>query len=427
MRKAKPITKIKTAIISTILFLCLCISGCTQTANIPTADASEQAASLSAGEMTVNFIDVGQGDATLIQCDGESMLVDAGPNDQGLSLWNYLQKHNATDLKYVIGTHPDADHIGGMDVILYRCNVDMVIMPSLTKDTKTYDDVVQTMQQKNLTRTNPVQGVTYHLGSATFTIVGPTKEYDEDDANDWSVSIVVQNGSDKFLLVGDAESQSEHDMLSNGSLLSADVYKVAHHGSNTGTTDEFLNAVNPTYAVISCGKNNKYGHPHQEVLDKLAKRNILVFRTDTQGTIIATSNGNGITWSTGETPTIQKVEQTNEDFNNTQSDSMSLTGTNQTASATSEITYILNTTTLKFHLPNCEYAQKISSELPATYAYAQKWGLPASQAEYLAKAVVALPPDIAVSTGLSVRAVPALHSKQTAMLPEKYVSLRLRY
>lgn len=256
-------------------------------------------------DMQVQFLDVGQGDSTLIKCGGESMLIDAGPNDQGLELWNTLQEQDATHLKYVIGTHPDADHIGGMDVILYRCDVDTVIMPDVSNDTRTYDDVVQTMKNKNLQRTDPVVGDVYSLGTASFTIVAPVREYAENDTNDWSVGILLQNGNDRFLFVGDAEEEAEHDMVESGEDLRADVYKVAHHGSSTGTTQEFLDAVDPSYAIISCGKGNTYGHPHRSVLEKLKEKGVQVFRTDEQGTIVAYSSGSGITWSTVPSETWQ--------------------------------------------------------------------------------------------------------------------------
>lgn len=250
------------------------------------------------GNLEVHYIDVDQGDSTLIESDGEYMLIDAGQNDKGLELWSYLEKQGATHLKYAIGTHPDADHIGGLDVILYRCNVDLVMMPDLKKDTRTYDDVVQTIKNKSIKQISPKVGERYSLGSATFTIVAPNENYGTDDANNWSIGILLQNGNNRFLFIGDAEKESETDMLYNGIDLRADVYKVAHHGSNTGTTQEFLNAVNPTYAVISCGEGNSYGHPHKEVLDKLKKAGIQMLRTDKQGTIIAYSDGDKITWST---------------------------------------------------------------------------------------------------------------------------------
>lgn len=275
------------------------------TETVSTKESKTTVRTESGGNLKVHFIDVGQGDSTLIECDGEYMLIDAGQNDKGLVLWSYLEKQGATHLKYAIGTHPDADHIGGLDVILYRCDVDTVMMPDLEKDTRTYDDVIQTIENKSLKKISPEVEAEYTLGSATFTIVAPNKDYGTDGANDWSIGVLLQNGNDRFLFVGDAEEESESDMLQNGIDISADVYKVAHHGSNTGTTQEFLDAVNPTYAVISCGESNSYGHPHQEVLDKLRNAGVQVFRTDEQGTIIAYSDGNGITWNTSPSDTWQ--------------------------------------------------------------------------------------------------------------------------
>lgn len=269
----------------------------------PSSNQTSETHTGTSGDLEVHFIDVGQGDSTLIECDGEYMLIDAGQNDKGLELWNYLAKQGATHLKYAIGTHPDADHIGGLDVVLYRCDVDLVMMPDLEKDTRTYDDVIQVIKNRTLKKISPEVGAEYSLGSATFTIVAPNKDYGTDDANDWSIGILLQNGNDRFLFVGDAEEEAESDMLQNGIDISADVYKVAHHGSNTGTTQEFLDAVSPTYAVISCGEGNSYGHPHQEVLDKLKAAGTEVFRTDEQGTIIARSDGNGITWNTDPSET----------------------------------------------------------------------------------------------------------------------------
>ncbi len=249
-----------------------------------------------AGELKVHFIDVGQGDATLITCDGQSMLIDAGNNSKGTQVQNYLQSQGIDTLDYVVGTHPDADHIGGLDVILYKFDCGTVILPPVANDTKTYDDVVATMKNKSYSATAPTVGDTYTLGSATFTIVAPVGSYGS-NLNDWSVAILLQNGSNRFLFTGDAGEASEADMLASGVDLSADVYKVAHHGSNTATTDAFLASVNPSYGVISVGEGNSYGHPNAAVLNKLRAAGVSVFRTDEQGTIVATSDGTHITWN----------------------------------------------------------------------------------------------------------------------------------
>lgn len=246
--------------------------------------------------LEIHYLDVGQGDSTLILCDGHAMLIDAGDNDKGTAEQSYLEGQGVTALDYVIGTHPDADHIGGLDVVLYKFDCQMVMMPDFEKDTRTYDDVVQTMKQKRYKNTLPEVGTVYELGSAVFTIVAPNGEYG-DDANDYSVGILLQHGKNRFLFTGDAEEASEADMLENGIDLEADVFKASHHGSRTANTEEFLQTVDPDYVVISCGQDNSYGHPHAEVMNRLRAMGISVFRTDEQGTIVAYSDGTEITFN----------------------------------------------------------------------------------------------------------------------------------
>lgn len=246
--------------------------------------------------LEIHYLDVGQGDSTLILCGGHAMLIDAGDNDRGTAVQSYLESQGVTTLDYVIGTHPDADHIGGLDVVLYKFDCQMVMMPDFEKDTRTYDDVVQTMKQKRYKNTLPEVGTVYELGSAVFTIVAPNGEYG-DNANDYSVGILLQHGKNRFLFTGDAEEASEADMLENGIDLEADVFKASHHGSRTANTEEFLQTVDPDYAVISCGQDNSYGHPHAEVMNRLRAMGISVFRTDEQGTIVAYSDGTEITFN----------------------------------------------------------------------------------------------------------------------------------
>lgn len=259
--------------------------------------------------LEVHFIDVGQGDATFISCDGYSMLIDAGNNDKGTAVWSYLKQQGVEKLDYVIATHPDADHIGGVDVVLYKFDCGTVIMPEVENDTRTYEDVVQVIEEKDYPVAAPVVGEQYALGSAVFTIIAPNKDYGT-DLNNSSVGILLEHGDNRFLLTGDAEEEAEADILANGIDISADVYKAGHHGSKTASTEEFLNAVNPEYAVISCGEENSYGHPHAEVLNRFRSMGIDVFRTDEQGTIVAVSDGRELTWNCTPSESWQAGEPT---------------------------------------------------------------------------------------------------------------------
>lgn len=268
---------------------------------------TEEDTSEEVSELTIHFIDVGQGDATLIECENEYLLIDAGNNDKGTLVQNYLMKQGVETLDYVIGTHPDADHIGGLDVAIYKFDCETIILPDVEKDTKTYEDVISAIDEKGYKITAPVVGETYALGSAEFTIIAPNDTY-ASNANDNSIGILLQNGDNRFLFVGDAEEDAEDDILNNGINILADVYKVSHHGSKTATTDAFFAAVSPTYAVISVGEENAYGHPDAEILNKLREAGVEVFRTDEQGTIVATSDGKKITWNCSPSETWQAGE-----------------------------------------------------------------------------------------------------------------------
>lgn len=353
--------------------------------------------SSSARQMEVHFIDVGQGDATLIACDGHYMLIDAGNNDKGTAVQSYLMSQGVEKLDYVIGTHPDADHIGGLDVVIYKFDCDTIIMPDVANDTRTYDDVVQAMKSKGYQTTYPVVGETYTLGGATFTIVAPNADYGN-DMNDWSVGVLVQNGNNRFLFTGDAEEKAEEDILNNGIDISADVYAAAHHGSKTATSQAFLDKVSPTYVVISAGEGNKYGHPHAEVLNRLRAAGISVFRTDEQGTIVATSDGNNITWNcspseswkagepTGSSDSTKNATSygtgasTNDSGSSVTNDStgsgdtgIAADTTGSSAGDSSSVIVHITDTGSKYHSAGCSYLKKSDHEV--TLSEAKSMGL----------------------------------------------------
>lgn len=253
--------------------------------------------------LKVHFIDVGQGDATLIQQINQdntyNMLIDAGNNGDGGYLVEYLKDQGVETLDYIIGTHPHSDHIGGLDDVIKGFQVGAIIMPKVIANTRTFEEVMEAVSDKGLSITSPVPGTSYPLGEAEFTILAPNSD-DYASLNDYSIANRLVFGSNSFIFTGDAEALSEEEILNNFNKrdLASDVFKLAHHGSSTSNTEDFLEAINPSYGIISCGQDNSYGHPHREIMAQLKARNILVFRTDLHGTIVINSDGKDISIET---------------------------------------------------------------------------------------------------------------------------------
>lgn len=325
--------------------------------------------------MEVHFINVGQGDATLIKCGGQSLLIDTGDDSKGTAIQNYLKKQNIEKLDYLILTHPDSDHIGGAPVIITKFNIDKVFISNFEKDNKTYQKLIQSLDNKLLKYETPKVGSQYSLGTATITILAPNKDYD--NPNDASIALLIQNGNNRFLFTGDAGENAENDILNTGINISADVYKVGHHGSKYSTSSNFFKAVSPTYAVISCSEGNSYGHPHAETLNTLRMNGVNVYRTDEDGTIIATSDGTNITFNVPASETWKAGEQTGSSVikqpkveSNTQSQTSSSAEQKQEVKSEPEsispepvangvITYVINKNTGKFHIPSCSSVDTI--------------------------------------------------------------------
>lgn len=277
--------------------------------------------------LTIHYLDVGQGNAILAESDGHFMLIDGGEREYSSFVVSYLKQQGVTSLDYMIATHYDSDHLNGVIGALHAFDTDTLFAPDYSTDTRTYTSFLGIAKEKKLTKRQPKPGEEFVFGSCTFTIVCPVKQSYEEE-NNYSIGIRLVCGKNSFLFLGDAETESEQDMLNAHMNVQADVYLVSHHGSVNSSLEEFLDAVNPSYAVISCGENS-YGHPADSTLKRLNDRNITVFRTDTQGTILAKSDGESITFST------QKTDHTAFSYEEKNS------------------YYIGNLDTYKFHLPNC--------------------------------------------------------------------------
>ena len=242
------------------------------------------------GEVVVHFIDVGQGDATLIQTTGGSVLIDGGDNHMGGRVVDYLRRAGVTELTYVIATHPHADHIGGLIAVLNEMPVRTLIMPPVAHTTLTFERFLDAIEYNNVPLQAPVAGSAFSVGDVGFTIIGPNSA-GHANLNNYSVSLRVTHGATAFIFTGDAEVPAEHEKIAAGHNLSADVLRVGHHGSSTSTTQEFLDAVRPSIAVISAGAGNAYGHPHNTVMSRLRTLGITIYRTDQHGNIAIVSDG----------------------------------------------------------------------------------------------------------------------------------------
>lgn len=249
------------------------------------------------GTSKVHYIDVGQGSSILIQSDDKSVLIDAGEAWAGEKVTKYIKDLNIQKLDYVVATHPHSDHIGGLVKVMQNIKTDNIILPEIPKKitptTRVYEKFLKVISDKNINVIPASVGNKYELGQGIMYVLGPNGVYD--NLNDMSVAIKFIYGNINFLSTGDMEKQAEVGLINSGYNLKSDVFALSHHGSKYGNIDSLLNKIDAKYYVAQCGYDNDYGHPHNEVIDRILKRNGIFLRNDLNGDIVFTTNGKDLT------------------------------------------------------------------------------------------------------------------------------------
>ena len=247
-------------------------------------------------EIAVHYIDVGQGDCTLIQTPAGSVLIDCGERGDDDEIIAYLRSQGVDSIEYLFFTHPHDDHMGSAPELLRGFEVKNVIMNDRTSPANYFENTLDALEEENINTILAVPGDVYEIGALRLTILGPySKKFSNEDTNNSSVIIYAEYGERAFLFTGDAEEEAEEELLAHHrNDIKCDVFSAGHHGSKTSNSLALVQAADPTYAVISCGKNNSYGHPNTETINTFNACGVEYFRTDELGTIVFVTDGESL-------------------------------------------------------------------------------------------------------------------------------------
>lgn len=354
----------------------------------PVAGMARDPSSASTDEgLSVWFLDVGQGDAAFLSCGGSTMLIDGGTSKYSDFIYSWLKQHQISDLTYIVSSHPDEDHIGGLSGALHAAHAEHALSPVAEDSSTGFQNFRRFLAEQGTEIEVPEAGSTFSFGDAEVEVLGPV-DRTAPETNNLSLVLRIAYGNTSFLFTGDMEDREEADLLAGTSELRSTVLKVSHHGSANGTTYSFLYAVDPEYAVLSVGKDNPYGHPSEKVMDLLSSAGICIYRTDEMGTIHAESDGMKVTFHTekdavsgeenGSADTFGETASAGEAENSGGSDSGDEAGyavsetagaagleaagsagpeaagtKGLTAGSAEDCDYVLNVNSHKFHRPEC--------------------------------------------------------------------------